>query len=421
MDSASAIAILVSILFSALFSGMEIAFMSVNKMRLELDRKHGTFSSHIVSIFTSNPGQYIATMLVGNNIALVVYGIATSSILEPILSGYIFNEFSILAIQIILSTAVILITAEFLPKSIFRRHPNAFLNFFSLPMLLFYVTFYPFSKAGSWVSVKIIRLFVKHEGQFFTRKQFFGRVDLEELVESSSTSDEASSKSGSEIRIFQNALDFSQVRVRDCMIPRTDIEAIEVNCSIQELREQFIATNYSRLPVYQGRIDNVIGYVNSKDLFRKPQSIKSKLMRIEFVPETMLAHKLLTLFIREHRSMAIVVDEFGGTAGLVTIEDIIEEIFGEIDDEYDQSEFIEKHLGDGEYIFSARLEVDYLNDKYNLTIPRSEEYETLAGFILTNHQSIPSPNTVIHIENFSVKVVKVVGNRIELIHLSTIS
>ncbi len=421
MDSASTFVILVSILFSALFSGMEIAFMSANKLRLELERKRGTFSSHIISIFTTNPGQYIATMLVGNNIALVVYGITTASILEPIISGYISNDIGILAIQTVLSTSVILITAEFLPKSIFRMHPNAFLNFFSMPMLLFYVTFYPFSKAGSWVSVKIIRLFVKHEGQLFSRKQFFGRVDLDDLVESASTAKEANNQAGSEIRIFQNALDFNQVRVRDCMIPRTDIEAIEVNSSIQELREQFIATNYSRLPVYQGSIDNVIGYVNSKDLFRKPQSIKSKLMRIEFVPETMQAHKLLTLFIREHRSMAIVVDEFGGTAGLVTIEDIIEEIFGEIDDEHDQSEFIEKHLGGGEYIFSARLEVDYLNDKYNLTIPHSEEYETLAGFILTNHQSIPTPNTVIHIENFRVKVIKVVGNRIELIHLSTTS
>lgn len=420
MDSSSLIVILVSILFSALFSGMEIAFMAANKLRLELDRKSGSISSHIVSIFTANPGQYIATMLVGNNIALVVYGITTAGLLEPYISEHVKNEIGILAIQTIISTSVILITAEFLPKSIFRMHPNAFLNFFSLPMLIFYVVFYPFSKAGSWVSVRIIRLFVKHEGHLFVKKQYFGRVDLDDLVESASTNEGAQQQTGREIRIFQNALDFSQVRVRDCMIPRTDIEAIEIDSSISELREQFIATNYSRLPVYQGNIDNIIGYVNSKDLFRKPQSIKSKLMRIEFVPEAMLAHNLLTLLIRDHRSMAIVVDEFGGTSGLVTIEDIIEEIFGEIDDEHDQSEFIEKHLGGGEYVFSARLEVDYLNDKYGLDIPLSEEYETLAGFILTNHQSIPAPNSVLAIGNFRVKVVKVLGTRIELIQLSKI-
>jgi CBS domain containing-hemolysin-like protein len=221
-----------------------------------------------------------------------------------------------------------------------------------------------------------------------------------------------------EFRIFQNALEFSEVKVRECMIPRTDIDAIDVESTVAELRDKFIESNYSRLPVYSGNIDNVIGYVSSKDLFRKPQSIKSKLLRIEFVPETMLAHKLLAHFIKEHKSIAIVVDEFGGTAGLVTIEDIIEEIFGEINDEHDSTQFVEKQLGENEYLLSGRLEVEYLNEKYSLEIPVSDEYDTLAGFVLTMYQNIPTPNMVIVLDKFKIKVVKMVGTRIDLLNLS---
>lgn len=397
---------------------MEIAFISANKLRIELDRKQGTLASGVVNIFVSNPGQYIATMLVGNNIALVVYGIQMANLLEPTLSGYFSNELSLLLVQTVISTTIILITAEFLPKSIFRLHPNGFLNFFAIPMMLFYLGFYPISKVASWVSVKLIRLFIHKDLDLKRGKQIFGRVDLDHLLEEATAPASETESQRQEIRIFQNALEFNEIKVRECMIPRTDIEAVDVENSIAELRQRFIETSYSRLLVYQGNIDNIIGYVKSKDLFRNPQSIKSKLMRVDFVPQTMLAHKLLTMFIKDHKSMAIVVDEFGGTAGLVTIEDIIEEIFGEIDDEHDSDQFIEKHLGGNEYIFSGRLEVDYLNDKYDLGIPTSDEYDTLAGFILTHHQSIPIPNTLILIDGFRVKIAKMVGTRIDMIHLS---
>ncbi len=407
-----------SVLFSALFSGMEIAFVTANKLRIELDRKQETFASRIVQIFTHNPSQYIATMLVGNNIALVVYGIGMAKLLEPLLLRVIDNEMGLLLVQTLLSTALILVTAEFLPKSLFRMHPNGFLNFFALPMLFFYIVFYPISKFSTWISVSIIKGLLRQNIKFGEEKRIFGKIDLDHLVGEAQASERDDLKHEHDIRMFQNALDFSEVKLRDCMIPRTDIEAIEVYSTIAELTEKFIETSYSRIPVYQGNIDNIIGYVNSKDLFKKPQSIKSKLLKLDFVPETMLAHKLLTSFIKEQKSIAIVVDEFGGTAGLVTIEDIIEEIFGEIDDEHDSSEFIEKQLSDTEYILSGRLEVSYLNEKYRLNIPESEEYDTLAGFVISNYQSIPKPQQEIKIENFSIKVTKMDRTRIDLMQLT---
>ncbi len=413
----SPIVIGLSILFSALFSGMEIAFVSANKLRIELDRKQGALASNVIHLFITKPGQYIATMLVGNNIALVVYGIQMALLLEPPLALYFESELGVLLSQTIISTLIILITAEFLPKSIFRLHPNGFLNFFAIPMFFFYVLFYPISKAMAWVSLRIIRLAIGKGFSVNREAYIFGRIDLDHLVEEAS-SPESKMEEQQEFRIFQNALEFSEVKVRECMIPRTDIEAIDVDSTIADLREKFIESSYSRLPVYSVNIDNVIGYVSSKDLFRKPQSIKSKLLRIEFVPETMLAHKLLAHFIKEHKSIAIVVDEFGGTAGLVTIEDIIEEIFGEINDEHDSTQFVEKELGKNEYLLSGRLDVDYLNQKYNLEIPVSDEYDTLAGFVLTMHQSIPTPNMVIVLDSFKIKVVKMVGTRIDLLNLS---
>ncbi|MDD2279094.1 MAG: hemolysin family protein [Bacteroidales bacterium] len=406
-----------SILFSALFSGMEIAFVSANKLRIEIDRKQGTFTSRIVSIFTRNPSQYIATMLVGNNIALVIYGIEMAKVLGALLGPYIPSEMTLLFVQTIVSTAIILVTAEFLPKSLFRVHPNGFLNFFALPVLFFYVVLYPISKVSTWLSVGIIKYVLRQEILTGQRRQIFGKIDLDNFVGEAHNEGE-DTKQEHDIKMFQNALDFSDIKVRMCMIPRTDIEAIQINSSIQELKEKFISTNYSRIPVYDGSIDNITGYVNSKDLFKKPQSIKSKLIKIDFVPETMLAHQLLTSFIKEQHSMAVVVDEFGGTAGLVTIEDIIEEIIGEIDDEHDQFDFIEKQLSDNQYLLSGRLEVGYLNEKYRLNISESEEYDTLAGFIINKYQSIPKPQEVIDIDNFRIKVAKMDRNRIDLLHLT---
>ncbi|HNV81108.1 MAG: hemolysin family protein [Tenuifilaceae bacterium] len=412
-----------SILFSALFSGMEIAFLSANKLRIELDSKQGTFTSNIIQIFSHNPNQYITTMLIGNSIALVIYGIEMARLLyslflrvfdQHILDS---NPMLVLVVQTILSTMVILITAEFLPKSIFRVQPNRFLKFFALPILFFYIIFYPISVFSTWLSLGLIRGVLRQKVKTGEEKRIINRVDLDHFVSTMQGADNDDSKMGKEIKIFQNALDFSEIRVRDCMIPRTDIEAIEVNKTIEDLKEIFIKTNYSRLPVYAKNIDNIIGYVNSKDLFKMPQSIKSKLLKIEYVPETMLASKLITLFIKEQKSIAIVVDEFGGTAGLVTIEDVFEEIFGEIDDEHDESEFIEKQLGDNEYLLSGRLEVDHLNEKFNLEIPESDEYDTLAGYVLYHYQSIPKPSEIIDLNNFHIKVAKMDGSRIDLLYL----
>jgi CBS domain containing-hemolysin-like protein len=285
-------------------------------------------------------------------------------------------------------------------------------------MLFFYQVLYPISKVSTWLSVGIIKYVLRQEILTGQRRQIFGKIDLDNFVGEAHVNEGEDTKQEHDIKMFQNALDFSDIKVRMCMIPRTDIEAIQINSSIEELKEKFINTNYSRIPVYDGSIDNITGYVNSKDLFKKPQSIKSKLIKIDFVPETMLAHQLLTSFIKEQHSMAIVVDEFGGTAGLVTIEDIIEEIIGEIDDEHDQFDFIEKQLSDNEYLFSGRLEVGYLNEKYRLSIPESEEYDTLAGFIINKYQSIPKPQEVIDIDNFRIKVAKMDRNRIDLLHLT---
>ncbi len=407
-----------SVLFSALFSGMEIAFVSANKMRIELNRKQETFVSRIVHVFTQNPGQYIATMLVGNYIALVVYGISMARLLEPTVASFFKGDIWILLVQIVISTAIILVTAEFLPKSLFRLHPNGLLNFFALPMLFFYILFYPISRFSTWVSLGFIRKVLRQEIKPGEERRIFGKIDLDHFVGESMLNEEEELNHEQDIRMFQNALDFTEIKVRVCMIPRTDIEAIDVNSPIEELKDLFVNTNYSRIPVYQGNIDNIIGYVNSKDLFKNPKSIKSKLLKIDFVPETMLASKLLTSFIKEHKSIAIVVDEFGGTAGLVTIEDIIEEIFGEIDDEHDMSNFVEKQLSKDEYLFSGRLEVGYLNEKYNLGIPDSDEYDTLAGFVISKYQNIPKPQQVITVDNFRVKVAKMERTRIDLIHLS---
>jgi CBS domain containing-hemolysin-like protein len=417
----STLVIGLSILFSALFSGMEIAFISANKLKIELERKQSTFASHIINIFTRNPSQYIATMLVGNNIALVVYGIAMAKLMEPTLLSYISSPIGLMLAQTLLSTAVILVTAEFIPKSLFLLQPNGFLNFFCLPMLFFYIIFYPISKITTWLSVGIIKYFLRQNIKLGEEKRIFGKVDLDHFVGEAQGHEGENTKHEKDIKIFQNALEFSEVRVRECMIPRTDIEAIDVNSSIMELKDRFISTNYSRLPVFENSIDNIIGYVNCKDLFKKPQSIKSKLLKVEFIPETMRANKLLASFIKDQKSIAIVVDEFGGTAGLVTIEDIIEEIFGEIDDEHDMSEFIEKQLTKTEFIFSGRLEVSYLNYKYKLNIPEAEDYDTLAGFILSIHQSIPKPQEIIILNDFRIKVAKMDGSRIDLLYLKKLS
>jgi CBS domain containing-hemolysin-like protein len=408
--------ILVTVLLSAFFSGMEIAFISSNKLRIELDKKQNVFGSRIIARFADKPGEYIATMLVGNNIALVVYGIFMAVLLEPFIRSFTGSDIATLAIQTLISTLIILFLAEFLPKTLFRLSPNTALKIFSVPVLVFYLLLYPVT----WLIIGISGFLLRNVFGVPKEKnatQAFGKVDLDDLVSEGSPEGAEILDTEHEIKIFQKALDFSNVRLRDCMVPRTEIVALEESSSIEELRQKFIETGLSKILIYKDSTDNITGYINSKELFRNPSDLKSMVLSILHVPETMPANKLLQSFIVEHKSISVVVDEFGGTSGLVTMEDILEEIVGEIEDEHDTSELTEKVLGENEYILSARHEIDYLNEKYRLDIPKEDDYETLAGLILTHHESIPKLNEHIEIRGFNFRILDVSETRIELVQL----
>ncbi len=411
------IIILLSLVFSAFFSGMEIAFVSSNKLRLELDIKQGYMTSRVISIFTSRPGDYIATMLVGNNISLVIYGILMAILLEPLISQYTNSESTILIIQTIISTLIILFTAEFLPKTIFRLSPNTALRVFAIPVLVFYILLYPVTKLTIAISGFILHNFMRVPRNKKVHQNVFGKIDLDNLVNESNAEHDQQDEPEQEIKLFQNALDFSNVKLRDCMVPRTEIVAFDESVSMEELQSKFIETGLSKILIYRESTDNIIGYINSKELFKNPSDLQSMIMSLPIVPETMPANKLLQSFIKDHKSISVVVDEFGGTSGIVTMEDILEEIIGEIEDEHDISELTEDKLNEQEYIFSARHEIDYLNEKYRLNIPESDDYETLAGLILFHYESIPKINDRIHIEGFVIRILDVSETRIELIHL----
>jgi CBS domain containing-hemolysin-like protein len=411
------IIILLSLLFSAFFSGMEIAFVSSNKLRLELDIKQGYLTSRVISIFTSRPGDYIATMLVGNNISLVIYGILMAIILEPLISHYTNSESTILITQTIISTLIILFTAEFLPKTIFRLSPNTALRAFAIPVLVFYILLYPVTKLTIAISGFILHNFMRVPRNKKAHPNVFGKIDLDNLVNESNAEHDQQDEPEQEIKLFQNALDFSNVKLRDCMVPRTEIVAFDESVSMEELQSKFIETGLSKILIYRKSTDNIIGYINSKELFKNPLDLSSMIMSLPIVPETMPANKLLQSFIKDHKSISVVVDEFGGTSGIVTMEDILEEIIGEIEDEHDTSELTEEKLNEQEYIFSARHEIDYLNEKYRLNIPELDDYETLAGLILFHYESIPKINDRIHIEGFVIRILDVSETRIELIHL----
>jgi CBS domain containing-hemolysin-like protein len=409
--------ILFSLLLSAFFSGMEIAFISSNKLRIELDKKQGFSGSRVISTFTANPGQYIATMLVGNNIALVVYGIVMAILLKPFILTFTSSEPMILLIQTLISTLLILIAAEFLPKTLFRIYPNLALKIFAVPVYIFILLLFPVTRITILISNVILRTFT---GSRITRQinpVVFGKVDIDHLVSEIPLEDIRESDTGHEIKIFQKALDFSNIKLRDCMVPRTEIVAFEENCQLEDLKQKFIESGYSKILIYRESTDNIIGFVNSKSFFLNPDQLKPLILNVPIVPETMPANKLLKLFIHEHKSIAVVVDEFGGTSGIVTLEDLIEEIFGEIEDEHDSSLLTEEKVSEQEYIFSGRHEIDYLNEKYQLGIPESDEYETLAGLILFHHESIPKINERIIIGRFTFRILDVSETRIELIKL----
>ena len=412
------IIIFIMLALSAFFSGMEIAFIAANKLRMELDRNKNTVSAKVISIFSQNPGHYISTMLVGNNIALVIYGILMAKLLEPSIAIWIDSDSIILAVQTFLSTILILVTAEFIPKTLFRINPNMALNLFALPVMFFYILFYPITSFTIFLSKNIIRKIFKTNITEEEETQAFGKVDLDHLVQEGHDAQTIAEDDLHDIKIFRNALDFSKVKLRECIVPRNEIEAMEINGDISSLTQRFIETGYSRILIYKDSIDNIVGYIHSSVIFKNPQSIKAGLSNIIIVPETMPAHKLLNLFTREHKSVAVVVDEFGGTAGMVTIEDIMEEIFGEIEDEHDDVDLEEQKISDTEYIFAGRLEIDYLNDKYELNLPVSEDFETLNGFLIFTHESIPTYNETIRIENFNFKILEVSNTRVIKIRLT---
>lgn len=412
------IIILTTILFSAFFSGMEIAFVSANKLRLELDKQQGSISSKVLTLFSKNPGQYIATMLVGNNIALVIYGISFAKLLGPMFYRITPSDSFVLLFQTIASTLIILVTAEFLPKTLFRINPNTVLRFFSIPLVCFFYLFYPITKITIGFSRILLNTLFKSKFDKNVKKTVFSRVDLDHFV---NNHDEDAKRREheieNEVKLFRNALDFSKVKLREVMVPRTEMEIMDINASMDELVQKFIETGFSRILFYQDNIDNIIGYIHHSTIFMNPGSIRYNLKKVLIVPESMPASKLLSKFIQQHRSIAIVVDEFGGTAGMVTSEDILEEIFGEIEDEHDTIDYVERQISEKEFVLSARIELDDLNEKYNLGFPVKENFETLAGFILYHHESIPIINTVIDIDNYRFKILKASNTKIELVNL----
>ena len=409
------IIIAIALLLSAFFSGMEIAFLSSNKLRLEIERKQSKTYDHIASLFLKAPGQYISTILVGNNIALVIYSIFMSSLYVSITGS------SNYALETLISTLIIIFTSEFLPKAVVKANPNFYLRHFAIPLYGFYIIFYPLSRFATMLSTLLLRLMGKRVTPTPQTAEF-GKVDLATLVEEAAGGEESDEEEKEDndqrIRLFQNALDFSEQRVRDCMVPRTDIEALDVSSSVDDLRHLFVTTGYSRVPIYDGTIDNIIGYANHKSLFRNPATIREVLRQPLYVPETMSQQKLLGALIHDHKSMAIVIDEFGSTAGLVTLEDLLEQIFGEIEDEHDADYLVEKQINDNEYILAGRLEIDHLNESYRLGIPESDRYDTLAGYILDQSEDIPRPGDIIKADGLKIKILRTSRTRIELVQLT---
>lgn len=398
---------------------MEIAFVSANRLRLELDKKQNVIYSTLISLYTQNPGQFIATLLVGNNLALVFYGIAMANLLSPLLTPFLQSSYLVLLVQTIISTLIILATAEYLPKMLFRINPNGTLKVFAVPIAFFYFLFYPFTKLAMWISKGVLKLFLKEPIRNLSEKTVFSRIDLHHFVKEQDTGNSPQSDEDvdSEVKLFRNALDFSKVKLREIMVPRTEIVALELNSTIEELHQKFIETGYSRILFYSENIDNIVGYVHHSAIFNKPDSIEANLHKVLIVPETMPASKLLSKFIQQRLSIAVVVDEFGGTSGMVTSEDILEEIFGEIEDEHDTVDLVKKQVAPDEYILSGRLELDEINDEFNLDFPENENYETLAGYILYHYESIPKINTIVTIEKYRFKIVKATNTKIELVQL----
>ena len=407
------ISLLITMAFSAFFSGMEIAFVSVDKLRFEMERKGG-ITSRILSIFFKNSNEFISTMLVGNNIALVIYGILMAQIIgDNLLAGFIDNHFLMVLAQTVISTLIILVTGEFLPKTLFKINPNLVLNVAAIPLFICYVILYPVSKLSSGLSCLFLRIFGMKVNKDASDKAF-GEVDLDYFVQSSIDNAANEEELDTEVKIFQNALDFSNIKIRDCIVPRTEVVAVDLTTSLDELKSRFIESGISKIIVYDGNIDNVVGFIHSSEMFRDPKDWRDNVKDVPIVPETMSAHKLMKLFMLQKRTIAVVVDEFGGTSGIVSLEDLVEEIFGDIED---NTSYICKKIDEDEYVLSARLEIEKVNEMFGLDLPESDDYLTVGGLILNQYQSFPKLHELVRVGRYQFKIIKVTATKIELVRL----
>ncbi len=409
------VGILVTMLLSAYFSGMEIAFVSSNRMLAEVDKGRYGFSQRFISIFYNHPNGFVSTMLVGNNIVLVGYGILIARLFDNTIFRGLDPAFTVPA-DTLLSTFVILFTGEFLPKTLFKSNPNTLLAVFALPAYVFYIMLWPIARLATFLSKMCLR-FLGIRMEQGSDDEGFSKVDLDYLVSSSIDSARSDDEIEDEVKIFQNALDFSDTKVRDCMVPRTEINAIEENAPLEELRQLFIESGNSKIIVYREDIDHIIGYIHSSEMFRNPRRWIDHVRTMPFVPETMAAQKLMKIFMQQKKTLGVVVDEFGGTSGIVALEDIVEEIFGDIEDEHDSDKYIAKRTDDGDYVLSARLEIDKINEMFDLGLPESDDYMTLGGLILHDYQSFPKLNEIVKIGSYDIKILKASMTKIELVKL----
>ncbi|MGF0098749.1 hemolysin family protein [Prevotella sp. SGI.027] len=419
VDLALIIGILITMILSAFFSGMEIAFVSSNRMLAQMDKEKMGISKRFLSLFFNNPNSFVSTMLVGNNIVLVVYGILIARLFDQTIFAGMDAAFTVPA-DTVLSTLIILFTGEFLPKTLFQSNPNRLLRVFAFPAYLFYVILWPISRFATFLSGLILRLFrVRIPKDAISGG--FSKVDLDYLIQSSIDNARSNEEIENEVKIFHNALDFPDTKVRDCMVPRTEINSVDMNtCTLEELKQKFIESGNSKIIVYKDDIDHIQGYIHSSDLFKNPSSWQDGIRTMPFVPETMPAQKLMQILLQQKKSLGVVVDEFGGTSGIVSLEDIVEEIFGEIEDEHDSLKYVAKQTGDHEYLLSARLEIDKVNEMFNLDLPESEEYMTVGGLILNAYRSFPKLNEIVKIEKFEFKIIKNATAKIELVQLTVL-
>ncbi len=409
------------LMLSAFFSGMELAFLNKNRLKLEIDRKQSRVFDFIATLFSRNQGQYITTILVGNNITLVIYSMCMSQLIRGIayLLGWtnIYENGSFL-LETIIPTIVVIFVAEYLPKSVVRSNPNFYYRFFAPVIYIFYLVLYPIARLTTLLSYALLRIFGRRPVAV-EPSQEFDKSDLESLLDANNN--EQQSEPETEIKMFQNALDFADLRVRDCMVSRVDVEAVDVeDTTIEQLTDRFVQSKYSRIFVWRDSIDNIIGYVNSKQLFNSPTSIEELIMKVDYVAETLPLQQMLEQFTKRKSNVAVVIDEFGGTAGIISLEDVLEQIFGEIEDEHDVPELIEKQTADGEYVFSCRLEVEYLNDKYALDVPESDEYDTLAGYIISRYEELPTAGTEMEFDGLQIKILRTTRSRIELAKIKSV-